>query len=314
MSIQDLYHQSRRAAFAGLAVALTLGLAKLAGGFFGHSVALLSDAVHSLGDALASAMVWGALLWAQRPADQEHPYGHTRAEAVAGSNVALLLILSALWVGWEALHTLGDPSPPPKAYTLALAALSIVLSEAIFQYSSRVARRTGSRAVLAASWDQRMDALGSVAVLIGLSLARWGGMHTADHLAALAVAVLILWAGVRLFWGSLQELMDRQAEPEVLEAVRREALAVPGVRGVEKLLVRKTGLEYLVDIHVEVDPELPVREGHAIGHAVKDRLKERIETVKDVLVHIEPAPAAPGEPPGTGGAPGLAAFRQPGGG
>jgi cation diffusion facilitator family transporter len=293
LSVHDLYRQSRRAALGSLAVTLTLGAIKLAGGLAGHSVALLSDAVHSLGDALAAGAVLGALLWAQQPADREHPYGHTRVEAAVGSNVALLLILSALWVGWEALSTLNQPSPEPAWYTVAIAAVSVLLSEGLYQYSSRVARRTGSRAVLAASWDQRLDALGSLAVLVGLALARWGGpaWHAADHVAALAVAGVILWAGTSLFWGSLQELMDRQADPEMLETVRREALAVAGVLGVEKLLVRKTGLEYLVDIHVEVDPELTVYEGHAISHAVKDRLVDRIVTVKDVLVHIEPKPA-----------------------
>jgi cation diffusion facilitator family transporter len=312
VSIQDLYGQSRRAAFASLAVALGLGVAKLAGGLLGHSVALLSDAVHSLGDSLASASVLGALLWAQQPADREHPYGHTRAESVAGANIALLLILSAFWVGWEALSTLGEPAPAPEAYTLIIAAASIVCNEALFQYSSRVARRTGSRAVLAASWDQRLDAFGSLAVLVGLALARWGGpgWHSADHIAAVIVAGIILWAGGSLFWESFHELMDRQASPEVLAEVRREALAVPGVWGVEKLLVRKAGLEYLVDIHIEVDPEITVREGHAIGHAVKDRLVAQLVTVKDVLVHLEPAPSpphrtldeastrAPGAPPG----------------
>src|SRR5205085_11579854 len=107
-------------------------------------MALLSDAVHSLGDALTSAVVWGALLWAQHPADPEHPYGHTRAEAVAGSNVAVLLLLSALWVGWEALSTLGQTSPPPDPATMAVAAASVVLNEGLYHYSSRVARQTGS--------------------------------------------------------------------------------------------------------------------------------------------------------------------------
>jgi cation diffusion facilitator family transporter len=293
VSIEDLYRQSRSAAFAGLAVALVLGLAKLAGGLWGHSIALLSDAVHSLGDALTSAAVWGALLWAQRPADREHPYGHTRAEAVAGSNAALLLILSALVVGWEALRTLAAPAEVPELYTLVIAAVSILVNEGLYQYSSRIARRTGSRAVLAASWDKRLDALGSLAVFVGLTVNIWSGPagHLADHLAALAVALIILWAGGRLFWESLHELMDRQAEPAMLHEVRREALAVPGVRGVEKLFVRKSGLEYFVDIHIEVDPEMPVREGHAIGHAVKDRLLTQLLTVKDVLVHLEPAAA-----------------------
>jgi cation diffusion facilitator family transporter len=290
--IEDLYRQSRSAAIAGLAVALVLGAAKLVGGLWGRSIALLSDAVHSLGDALASAAVWGALLWAQRPADREHPYGHMRAEAVAGSNVALLLILSALAVGWEAVRTLAEPAETPAAFTLLIAAASVVLNEGLYHYSAGIARRTGSRAVLAAAWDKRLDALGSLAVLAGVALARYAGdeWHAADHVAALVVAVVILWAGASLFWGSVHELMDRQADPAVVEEVRREARSVPGVRGVEKLLVRKAGLEYLVDIHVEVDPELTVRAGHAIGHAVKDHLIATLPTVKDVLVHLEPVP------------------------
>src|SRR5205807_10644730 len=102
------------------------------------------------------AAVWGALLWAQHPADPEHPYGHARAEAVAGSNVSLLLVLSALAVIWEALRTLGEPSPPPEPYTLAIAGCSALVNEGLFRYQARVARQTGSRAVLATAWDQRM--------------------------------------------------------------------------------------------------------------------------------------------------------------
>jgi cation diffusion facilitator family transporter len=293
--LKDLYRQCRRAALWGVGLGLALGALKLAGGVFGHSEALIADAIHSFGDALTAAVVWGSLLWAQRPADREHPYGHTRAEAVAGSNVALLLILSGLGMGWEALRTLGEASEAPELYTLAIAAVSILLKEALYRYESNVAQRTGSSAVRAAAWDHRLDAIGSLAVLIGLAIFYWGGAawHAADHVAALAVALVVLWAGGALLWDSVQELMDRQAEPKILDEVRREALTVPGVRGVEKLLARKTGLEYLVDIHIEVDAEASVREGHAIGHAVKDRLTANIVTVKDVLVHIEPSPFAP---------------------
>jgi cation diffusion facilitator family transporter len=290
--LKELYRQCRRAALWGVGLSVGLGILKLGGGIFGHSEALVNDAIHSFGDALNAAVVWGSLLWAQRPADREHPYGHTRAEAVAGSNVALLLILSGLWIGWESLSTLGKASPAPELYTLVIAAVNILLQEGLYRYESNVARQTGSSAVRAAAWDYRLDALGSLAVLIGLAISYWGGAawRAADHVAALAVALVVLWAGGSLLWNSVQELMDRQAEPAVLEEVRREALTVPGVRGVEKVLVRKTGLEYLVDIHIEVDAEAAVRDGHAIGHAVKDRLTGNIVTVKDVLVHIEPSP------------------------
>ena len=241
MEMEGRYRQARRAALWGVGVGVGLGLLKLAGGCFGHSVALTSDAVHSFGDALTAAAVWGSLLWAQWPADREHPYGHTRAEAVAGSNVALLLVLSGLGIGWEALASLAEPSLAPEPYTLAIAAAGIVLQEALFRYENRVARQTGSSAVRAAAWDHRLDAVGSLAVLLGLGLSYWGGpaWHAADHVAALAVAVVVLWAGGRLLWESVQELMDRQAEPDVLEAVRREASAVPGVLGVEKVLAAR---------------------------------------------------------------------------
>jgi cation diffusion facilitator family transporter len=241
---------------------------------------------------LTLSAVWGALLFSQRPPDREHPYGHTRVEAATGSNVALLLMLTSLGIIWQSLRTLGSPYEEPAVYTLWIAAVSAVLKEGLYRYQRRVAQRTGSTAGLAVAWDQRLDALSSMAVLAGVALAKWGGAawHAADHLAALVVAGTILLAGASLFWTSLQELMDRQAEPEIVEAVRRQALAVHGVLGVEKLLVRKTGLEYLVDIHVEVNPDMSVRDGHAIAHAVKDRVVREIVPVKDVLVHIEPAP------------------------
>ncbi len=295
MDMKDFYRRARRAAVWGVGLSVGLGVLKLAGGVFGHSAALVSDGVHSFGDALTAAAVWGSLLWAQWPADREHPYGHTRAEAVAGSNVALLLVLSGLGIGWEAAATLGEPSPAPEWYTLAIAAVSIVLKEGLFRYQGSVAHATGSGAVRAAAWDHRLDALGSLAVLVGLAVSYWGGppWHAADHVAALAVGLVVLWAGGSLFWGSLQELMDRQADPEFLDDVRREAASTPGVLGVEKLFVRKTGLEYLVDIHIEVDPEVSVREGHGVGHAVKARLMKHLVTIKDVLVHIEPAPSLP---------------------
>ena len=288
----ELYRQTRSAAWSGLVVTLALGLAKLAGGWYGHSLALLSDSVHSLGDALSAAVILAALAWAERPADTEHPYGHTRIESIAASYIALLLIASGIWIIWEALHAWGEPTPMPHWYTLAIAFAGVVLNEIVYRYSMRVARATGSRSIAAAAWDQRLDVFGSLVVLIGLAIALWGGpaWHGIDHVAALAVAAIILWAACGLFWGSLQELMDRQAEPEFIEHLRQLARDVPGVQGIEKLRARKSGLEYFVDIHVEVDPNLSVHDAHEIGHAVKDRLVREVLTVRDVLVHIEPFP------------------------
>jgi cation diffusion facilitator family transporter len=287
----DLYRNARRAAGWGIAVSLGLGLAKLLGGVFGNSLALVSDAVHSLVDAAISAALLGALLVAQRPADNEHPYGHARFEAVAGSGVAVLLILLALGIGREALGTIGQPRAIPESYTLFIAMGGAILQECLYHYARRVARETGSAALLATAWDYRLDAMGSVAVVFGVALARWKGPSWAwaDHAAALVVALSVLWVGGTLLWGNIQDLMDRQADPNLLDAVRAEALAVEGVKGVETLRVRKVGLEYLVDIHVEVDPDHSVRDGHAIAHAVKDRVIGQIVPIRDVLVHVEPS-------------------------
>ena len=231
---KDLYRQARRAAGWGIAVSLGLGLAKLLGGVFGNSLALVSDAVHSLVDAAISAALLGALLVAQRPADNEHPYGHARFEAVAGSGVAVLLVILALGIGREALITVGEDRVLPSSYTLFIAMGGAIFQEFLYRYARRVARETGSAALLATAWDYRLDALGSVAVVFGVSLARWGGPSWAwaDHAAALVVALSVLWVGGTLLWGNIQDLMDRQADPALLDAVRSDALAVEGVMGV----------------------------------------------------------------------------------
>jgi cation diffusion facilitator family transporter len=294
-----LYRQASAAAALGLVFNLLLGAAKLTGGLLTNSFALISDALHSLGDGLTSGVVLFAFRYAQRPPDAEHPYGHTRAEAIAGSNVALLLIVSALVVGWEALQHLFDAHEPPPAWALWIAAGSMAVQEALYRYETNVGKRTGSAALLANAWDHRNDAFCSLAVLCGLAVVRWGGpaWAGADHVAALVVVLVIIWSGLRLFRASASELMDLQADEPFVRQVRAAAAAVPEVRGVEKLRVRKSGLEYFADIHIEVDSRLTVAEGHRIGHVVKDHLLRQFSQLRDVLVHLEPSPhedAAPG--------------------
>jgi cation diffusion facilitator family transporter len=287
---QNPYREGRSAALLGIALSLALGLVKCLGGIIGHSLALLSDAVHSLVDAAVSGALLAALYVAERPADREHPYGHGKAEAVAGAGVALLLLVLAAGITREAIVKIRDRPKTPATFTLVIAACCGLFQEGLFRYTSRVARRTGSDALMGTAWDYRLDALGAAAVLLGVALARWGGpaWHWADHVAALVVAALVFWAGGRLLRENIDNLMDRQADPALLAEVRREAASVAGVRAVEKLRMRKVGLEYLVDIHIQVDPKQTVEIGHTIAHAVKDRIISEVKGVRDVLVHIEP--------------------------
>jgi cation diffusion facilitator family transporter len=296
-----IYREAVRAAALGLVVNLVLGVVKLVGGLASGSVALMSDAVNSLGDVLTSAAVLFAFRVAQRPPDDEHPYGHTRAEAIAASNVALLITVSALAIAWEASRRFTASHPAPPIWALWIAAANAAIKEGLYRYKIAVGRRTGSSALIANAWDHRSDALCSLAVLIGLGLVRWGGpaWRGADEAAALVVAAVIVWSGIRLFRQSASELMDVQADEALIEQVRQVASAVAGVERVEKLRVRKSGLEHFADIHLEVDPQMTVAKGHEIGHRVKDCLLREFSTLRDVLVHLEPHTGD--REPGTGG-------------
>ena len=287
-----LYREAIRAASLGLIANVALGVMKLTGGILGDSFALISDAVNSMGDSLSSVVVICALVFAQRPADKDHPYGHTRAEAIAASNVALFIVFTALYVGWQAIARMPQQHEIPPVWTLWIASITVLIKESLYRYKVRVGRRTGSMAVIANAWDHRSDAMCSFAVLIGLATVRWAGpnYNWADEVSALIVVCLILWSAGKLFIASASELMDLQADEGFVGRIRIEAESVPDVRAVETLWVRKSGLEYFADIHIEVDARLTVAEGHLIGHRVKDRLLDQFPNVRDVLVHLEPDP------------------------
>jgi cation diffusion facilitator family transporter len=282
------YRESRRAAWWGIGVSLALGCVKLAGGLIGRSLALVSDAVHSLVDAVVSAALLVALVVAERPPDPEHPYGHGRVEAVAGAGVALVLLALSIAIAYEALSTLAARRAPPAGFTLLIAGGGAIFQELLYRHVSRVARNTGSKALLATAWDYRLDALGGVGVLSGVAMTKWAGWAWADHVAAILIAGTVLWIGGRLLWQNVQSLIDRQADPETLGAVRTAAAAVPGVLAVEKLRMRRMGIEHVAEIHIQVDDNATVRGGHEIAHAVKDRIVTHIPSVSDVTVHVEP--------------------------
>lgn len=284
------YREAMMATAVGLLVNFAVGLVKLVGGIVGQSFALIADSINSLGDTVASVVTIAALWFAQVPPDDEHPYGHTRAESVAGLFIALLIIASGLFVSWEAVIRLGDDHVIPPIWTLWIAGGNVVVKEALFWFNRHVGRRTGSSAILANAWDHRTDALCSLAVLVGLGVIFVGGLKWiwADELAALVVATVILVSGIRLLLNSMHELLDPQADEAFVREIRAAAADVPGVLAVEKLWVRKTGIEYLVDIHIQVDPDMTVAAGHRISHAVRDRLVARFAAVRAVLVHLEP--------------------------
>ena len=273
----------------GLLVNAGLGVVKLLGGLLGNSTALVADAIESLADVISSLVVLSGLQIARRPPDEHHPYGHGRAESLAALVVAVMLFGAGIGVAVEAISGVFDPGGLPATFTLWVLIGVILVKETMFQLARRTARATGSSLVLTDAWHHRSDALTSLAAALGIGIALWGGepYAAADDWAALVAAGAILFNAARMLRPPLHELMDRE-QPEIVAEVRRVAADVPGVAGVEKTFARKSGLRYLVDMHIEVDREMPVWQAHNVGHHVKEEIRGAVPAVQDVLVHIEP--------------------------
>ena len=284
--------QSLRATFLGIGVNIFLVAGKLAGGVFGHSDALIADAMESLADILSSLIVWRAVVVAAEPPDRDHPYGHGKAEAIAGTVVSTILIIAAAGIAVHAGRQLLDENrEPPRAFTLFILIGVVLIKELVFRYTLHQADLADSSAVKADAWHHRSDAITSLAAAIGISVCLLGGRKYvyADDAAALLAAMIIGWNGWLVLRPALDELMDAAPNPKLIAEIRSRAAEVAGVRAVEKCHARKTGFQYLVDMHIEVDPSMTVREAHEIAHLVKARVQSAIPTVANVLVHVEPA-------------------------
>ncbi len=287
----DIYRSGAFGAWVGIGGNLFLAAIKFLAGILGRSSAMVADAVHSLSDILSSAIVLAGMKTARKSPDAEHPYGHGKAESVAAQIVSLLLVFLGGMIFYNSLRGIAlDDHTVPAGFVLPVAALSIAVKEGLFQYKNRLGKRLNSSSLVADAWHHRSDALSSAAVLAGVALAVYGGprFRFADHLSALTVAGIICYTGIRLLKKTSSELMDRAVEGEIAAEIGRIVAGVEGVRRVEKLLIRKSGMEMMLDIHIEVTPSLSVFEGHRIAGRVKRELLAREPSLKGVLVHVEP--------------------------
>ncbi|HEX4263403.1 MAG TPA: cation diffusion facilitator family transporter [Verrucomicrobiae bacterium] len=282
--------RSLRTTFLGLAVNAVLAATKMLAGIFGHSHALVADAVESLADVFSSIVVWRGVVVAEEPADEDHPYGHGKAEPLAAAVVSMMLLVAAGWIVVGAFTAITEPHPAPKPFTLVVLVAVILIKEGLFRFALHEAVSLDSSAVATDAWHHRSDAITSFAAAIGITIALLGGkgFEAADDWAAIAAACVIAWNGWRLLRPAMNELMDRSPNREVVDRIRAVAEAVPGVGRVEKCLVRQMGYQYFVEMHVEVDPRMTVLHSHGIAHQVKDNIRAQVPRVRDVLVHIEP--------------------------
>jgi len=265
-------------------------IAKILGGFFGHAYVLIADGIESGLDVAGSFVIWSGLKVAARPPDASHPYGHGKAEPIAAMIVAVGVVAAAVGLAIQSVREIFLPHHAPAPYTLVILVVVIMIKETLFRYVNRIGRDIDSTAVQTDAWHHRSDALTSAAAFIGISVALIGGRRwqSADDWAAIFACAVIATNGIRLLRPAFYEIMDT-APRKIVKSVCSVASSVPGVIDVENCRARKMGLDFYVDLHVGVDGNISVHEGHEIAHRVKAAIQQSNSRVADVLVHIEPA-------------------------
>jgi cation diffusion facilitator family transporter len=260
-------------------------------GMAGHSDATVADGLQSAGDFLASGIVLLGLTLAAKPPDEEHPYGHGRLEILSGLLIGLALAAGGALISAFAIEHLGEPKPPIAGYVIWPLVLSLVAKGVMATVKFRYGRKIKSAALTADAWNDATDTLSAIVAMaaVGLTLLDPRRFQDADRYGGFLVGLVVIAAGVRVAWETTRQLMDTMPDDDMMRQIRATAAGVPQVRGVEKCFARKTGLRYHVDLHLEVDPEMTVRQSHEVAHQVRLRVMNTLDWVADVLVHVEPA-------------------------
>jgi cation diffusion facilitator family transporter len=281
---------SLRSTLVGVLSNALLAAIKAIAGILGNSYALIADAIESTSDIASSLVVLGGIKIASTPADDNHPYGHGKAEPLAAMLVAVALCTAAVGIAIQSIREILLPHHSPAPFTLIVLVLVVIVKEWLFRYVFRAGEQSQSTVVKTDAWHHRSDAITSSAAFVGISIALIGGpgYESADDWAALLAACVIVFNGYRLLLPAVAEVMDAAPDPGIIEQVRDVAGHVQGVVGLDKCYIRKMGFEYYVDLHVVVNGDVSVRSGHKIGHDVRDAVRQAIPKITDVLVHIEP--------------------------
>jgi cation diffusion facilitator family transporter len=267
-----------------------LAIAKFITGVFGNSYALIADAIESTTDVFSSFLVLLGLKYSSRPPDENHPYGHGKAEPLMTFAVVGFLVVSATVIAYESIQHIQTPHKIPEPYTLIVLGIIVIIKEYFYRKVSKKGNETKSTSLKADAWHHRSDAITSLMAFIGISIALFmgKGYETADDWAALLASGFILYNAYLILRPALGEVMDEHMYDDMIAEIREASLNVPQVLGTEKCYVRKTGMIFHVDLHIIVNSEMSVKEGHDIAHNVKNELLAHFPEIFDVLIHVEP--------------------------
>jgi cation diffusion facilitator family transporter len=280
-----------RSTIIGIVVSAVLAMIKGVGGIVGNSYALVADAIESTTDIITSGMLWIGLRWSARPADQDHPYGHGKGEALISLGISLALVAAAVTIAVKSIQNIITPHKTPEAFTLVILVVVIITKELLYRFVLKTSKETSSGAVQADAFHHRSDAITSAAAFIGISIGLIGGpgYEIADDFAALFASAIITFNAYRIARPAIGELLDEELDPSLTSEIRTLAEKVDKVMAIEKIKVRKMGIFKVADMHIWVDRQLTVEEGHKIAHKVKDVIQQKYPLFADVMIHIEPA-------------------------
>ena len=282
---------ARRVALLGICASAILAALNIAVGLLARSTSVVATGIEFAGDVLASTVVFFGMVVAVKPADEDHPYGHGRVETLAAFAVGMILFAGGVGICWNSLQNVGEQHPPPSAAAIVVLLVAIAVRGVMSVVKFRVGRRVRSASLVADAWNDTVDILAAGTALTAVALAMYNSERflAADHYGGFAVGVIVVLTGVRVLREASLELMDTMPDRAMIGVLRDAAREVPGVVAVDKSHARKTGFKYHVDLHIEVDPSLTVAESHVIAGNVRNRVREDIGWVADVLVHVEPA-------------------------
>ena len=293
--MKRLPHQSSarkalRVTAVGLVVSALLAVIKGVGGVLGNSYALIADAIESSADIFTSGMMWLGLRWSQRPPDNDHPYGHGKGEALITLGIALVLVAAAMLIGTKSIQNIITPHKVPAPYTLIILVVVIGTKELLYRFVLKTGRELGSGVVEADAIHHRSDAITSIAAFIGISIGLIGGpgYEVADDYAAMFASIIIVINAVKIARPAIGELLDEELDPNLNREVVALAACVDKVAHVQRCRIRKMGPFKIADLHIWVDKNLTVEEGHRISHEVKDLIQDKHPLFSDVMIHIEP--------------------------
>lgn len=288
--MQSVKQKAIQTAYFSIAGNALLALAKGITGIFGNSYALIADAIESTTDVFSSLLVLFGLRYATKPPDENHPYGHGKAEPLITFAVVGFLVISATIIAYESIRHIRTPHKAPEAYTLIVLVLIIVIKELFYRFVSKKSEETKSTSLKADAWHHRSDAITSLMAFVGISIAlvMGKGYETADDYAALLASGFIIYNAYRIFRPALGEIMEEHIYEDFITDIKELSKSVNGVIDTEKCFIRKSGISFHVDLHLIVDGKVSVATGHDIAHELKRVLLEKFPEISDVLIHVEP--------------------------